>query len=324
MTRQKKLNILFSLLALISILLYVFTWFFTSKVPITESAFLKITNRRVLHVIAMVTAAILISFSSLSFQTITNNRLLTPSMIGFDAIFVATQTFLVFLFTENSKIFSNSYYNFIISTVVMLVITLALYSFILKKNKNQVFVLLLVGIVISTLVRSVTGFLQRIMNPSSLDSALSASLVSITNINTTIIYLVVPIMIVLIYLFYRRKNTYDIMSLGEDQAINLGVNYHKKTNETMVYIAISMAISTALIGPITFLGLLAVNIAREVFKTYKHQVVMIASASFSVIFLVLGQLIIEELGMKVPVTEIINLLGGGYMIYLIWRGNSND
>lgn len=324
MTRQKKLNILFSLLALISILLYVFTWFFTSKVPITESAFLKITNRRVLHVIAMVTAAILISFSSLSFQTITNNRLLTPSMIGFDAIFVATQTFLVFLFTENSKIFSNSYYNFIISTVVMLVITLALYSFILKKNKNQVFVLLLVGIVISTLVRSVTGFLQRIMNPSSLDSALSASLVSITNINTTIIYLVVPIMIVLIYLFYRRKNTYDIMSLGEDRAINLGVNYHKKTNETMVYIAISMAISTALIGPITFLGLLAVNIAREVFKTYKHQVVMIASASFSVIFLVLGQLIIEELGMKVPVTEIINLLGGGYMIYLIWRGNSND
>lgn len=324
MTRQKKINILFSLLALISILLYVFTWFFTSKVPITESAFLKITNRRVLHVIAMVTAAILISFSSLSFQTITNNRLLTPSMIGFDAIFVATQTFLVFLFTENSKIFSNSYYNFIISTVVMLVITLALYSFILKKNKNQVFVLLLVGIVISTLVRSVTGFLQRIMNPSSLDSALSASLVSITNINTTIIYLVVPIMIVLIYLFYRRKNTYDIMSLGEDQAINLGVNYHKKTNETMVYIAISMAISTALIGPITFLGLLAVNIAREVFKTYKHQVVMIASASFSVIFLVLGQLIIEELGMKVPVTEIINLLGGGYMIYLIWRGNSND
>ncbi|HKL94826.1 MAG TPA: iron chelate uptake ABC transporter family permease subunit [Haploplasma sp.] len=324
MTKQKRINIILVTIAIISIVLYLFSWFFLSKDLVTESAFKKIMNTRILHVVAITVSGILIALASLSFQTITNNRLLTPSMIGFDAIFVATQTLLVFIFGQNSSLFANDYFNFIISTVVMLVVTLSLYGFILKKNKNQIFVLLLVGMVISTLVRSLTGFLQRVMNPTALDSVLSASMVSITNINTTIILLVVPIMIVLIGLFYRRRAIYDAMALGEDVAINLGVNYHVRTNETMVYIAISLAISTALIGPVTFLGLVAVNIARELLKSYSHKLVMIGSAAFAVISLVLGQLIIETLNLHVTVTVIINFLGGAYMIYLIWGVNKND
>lgn len=324
MTKTNIYKVALLVASILSIVLYVFTWYLTSNELITQSAFNKIISRRTIHVFAMVIAGILIAFASLSFQTVTNNRLITPSMIGFDAIFIATQTMLVFIFGSTGKFFSNSYYNFIISTVVMLVITLTLYSLVLKKNKNQIFVLLLVGIVISTLVRSITQFLQRIMNPQALDSALSASLVSISNINTSIILLAAPLMIVLIVLFFKERRNYDTMGLGEDNAINLGLNYYFKTNQTMVYIAISMAIATALIGPITFLGLLAVNLAREMFKTYKHQTIMIASACLAIIFLVFGQLIIEELKIKVPVTEFINLVGGSYMIYLIWRGNNND
>ena len=324
MKKHNRLNIILFLTVIISIFLYIFTWYLLGDKAITQSAFNRIINRRSAHVIAMAVAAVLISISSLAFQTLTNNRLLTPSMIGFDSIFVATQTFLVFIFGSSSVVFSSSYFNFIISSVIMIVITLTLYGLILRKNKKQIFVLLLVGIVISTLVNSVTGFIQRIMNPDELDTVISSSMVSIGNINTNIIGLAVPLMIILIFLFYRNKRYYDTMSLGDDAAISLGVNYHVKTNETMVYIAFSMAIATALIGPITFLGLLAVNIARETFKTYKHKVLIVGSSLIAIITMVLGQLFVEQLKLGVPVTIVINLVGGAYMIYLIWRMKPND
>lgn len=324
---MKKLSTLSTLLLLttiISVLMYVFLWYFTNGNNITQSAFNQIISRRLNHVIAMAVGAVLIAVSSLSFQTITNNRLLTPSMIGFDAIFIATQTLLVFIFGQTSKLFTNANYNFLISATLMILITLMIYSFILKKNKQQIFILLLVGLVISTLFSSITGFIQRIMNPNELDTVISASMVSITNINTEILVLVIPLMILLIILFYKNNKYYDTMSLGEDTAISLGVNYYKKTNETLIYISFSMAIATALIGPITFLGLLAVNIAREVFKTYSHKTLMITSSMFAVIALVLGQLVVEQLKLNVPVTVILNLIGGGYMMYLIWRMKPSD
>lgn len=324
MKKLKSLSLILLLITIISIFLYIFLWYFTNGDNVTKSAFDQITARRLKHVIAMTVGAVLIAISSLSFQTITNNRLLTPSMIGFDAIFIATQTLLVFIFGQTSKLFTNANYNFLISAILMIGITLLIYSVILKKNKQQIFILLLVGLVISTLFSSITGFIQRIMNPNELDTVISASMVSITNINTDILILVIPLMIILIIMFYKNNKYYDTMALGEDTAISLGVEYHIKTNETMVYISFSMAIATALIGPITFLGLLAVNIAREVFKTYSHKTLMITSAMFAVIALVLGQLIVEQLNLNVPVTIVLNLIGGAYMMYMIWRMKPSD
>lgn len=322
MNKTKKLNLLILTIAIISVVAYIFLWYITTDLLITKDAFMKIIKRRSYHVLAMAVAAILIAFASLSFQTITNNRLLTPSMIGFDAIFIATQTFLIFIFGQNSKLFANAKINFLISASLMVLLSLLLYSFILKRNKNQIFVLLLVGMVISTLVRSVTGFIQRIMDPNALDAVLSAGMVSITNINTSIVIFVLPLMLLLIVLFYRKNLIYDTMSLGEDMAINLGVNYHKETNTTMIYIALSMAVATALIGPITFLGLLVVNLVRELFGTYYHRIIMISSALIAVVTIVLGQLIVEIFNLGVPVTIIINLVGGAYMMYLIWKVNN--
>lgn len=324
MMKSKKINISLIIFAIIIIFAYIFLWYLTTNSLVTKSAFIKIIKRRSTHVLTMSIAAILIAFASLTFQTITNNRLLTPSMIGFDSIFIFSQTLLVFIFGTSSILFANNKINFLISSLIMVLVSFILYSIILKKNKNQIFVLLLVGMVISTLVRSINGFIQRIMDPNALDAALSSSMVSIGNINSSIALFVVPFMILLIYLFYKNHLVYDTMALGEDIAINLGVSYHKKTNETMIYIAISMAIATALIGPITFLGLLVVNLSKEIFKTYSHKVIMVSSAIIAVIAIVLGQLVVETFNLKIPVTIIINLVGGAYMMYLIWRVNNND
>jgi iron complex transport system permease protein len=159
------------------------------------------------------------------------------------------------------------------------------------------------------------------MDPNQFQSVAIQTEVTISNMNTSIILLVTPLMLIIIGLFVREFKYYDVMSLGENQSIGLGVDYYKKLNISLVYIAVAMSISTALIGPISFLGLIAVNASREILKTYKHGQLAVMSSFIAIIMIVLGQTIIIELGYTTTVTVLISLVGGAYMIYLILKEN---
>jgi iron complex transport system permease protein len=285
------------------------------------SAIKSILSRKSSQVMAMIISAILISSTSLIFQTLTNNRILTPSLIGFDAIFVLVQTVIVFFFTSSSIVYVNPYINFLVAATLMIVLSLLMYRLILRKNRNHIIFLLLVGMVLSTLSRSLATFLQTVMDPEEFQSLLIRTEVSIANMNTTIIWLSLPLMVLIVILIVKNFRSYDVMSLGESQAIGLGVDYAKKLNWGLIYIALAMSISTAMIGPISFLGLIAVNAAREILKTYKHFPLFIASSLIAIIFIVLGQGIIVETGYLTTVTVLISMIGGAYMIYLVLKEN---
>ena len=63
----------------------------------------------------------------------------------------------------------------------------------------------------------------------------------------------------------------DVMSLGREQAVNLGVDYDYVTKHVLVVVTILISVSTALVGPITFLGLLVANVAYQFIHSYKHK-----------------------------------------------------
>ena len=332
MNRRTKLTfIIVASLALVSVIAYLAFWMITSPYDlfpddpaqrlVMREAIFKILNRRFFQVLAMVTAGILISVTALTFQTFTHNRILTPSLIGFDSIFVLSQTMIIFFLTSSSIFYTNLYLNYVVTTLVMVGLTLLLYATVLKKQRNHIIFLLLIGMIISTLTRSIAQFLQTIMDPDEFQYLTIRTEVSITNMNTSIIMLVVPLMILIIGLIVKNHRTFDVMSLGEQEAINLGVPYYKLMNKNLIYIAIAMSIATALIGPISFLGLIAVNIARELLKTYRHLPLMILSSLIAIVFLVLGQTIVSQFDYRTTVPVIISMFGGMYMIYLILKEN---
>ena len=331
MKRNTKIYLTTAIIVVVSLVAYIFLWMLTTDQPLSstdpirnellQQNIKRILSRNTTHLLAMVVSAVLIASTSLVFQTITNNRILTPSLIGFDAIFVTIQTLIIFVFSSNSIFYRNPYINFITATVLMVIVTLAMYRLILRKNRNNIIFLLLVGMVLSTLARSSASFLQTIMEPSEFDQLTLKIQVSVTNINTNIIWLAIPFMIVTLALIFRQIKNYDVMALGEDHAVGLGVRYNHKMNLSLIYIAFAMSISTALVGPLSFLGLIAVNAARELLKTYKHLPLFILSSLIAVIFLVLGQVVVAETGYLTTVTVLINLVGGGYMIYLILKEN---
>lgn len=334
MAKPRKLFIKMGFLVLLSILAYLLFWMVTTdyvlfpkdpeKAKLMKIAIFKIITRRSYQVTAMIASAVLIATTTLVFQTITHNRILTPSLIGFDSIFIISQTAIVFFLTENSLFYQNPYLNFFTTTLLMLLISLTTYKIILRSHKNNIIFLLLFGLILSTLSRSIANFLQTIMDPNQFQSVVIQTEVTLANMNTSIIFIAIPLMVLTTTLIVKDFKYYDIMSLGETHAINLGVDYNKKLNMSLVYIAIAMSVSTALIGPISFLGLIAVNASRELLKTYKHAPLMVMSSFIAIISIVLGQTLVIEMGHITTVSVLISLVGGSYMIHLILKENKND
>jgi len=276
-------------------------------------------SKRIPKVIAICITGGAIAFSSIIFQTITNNRILTPSILGLDSIYTFGQTLCVYFFGIESIMMTNKNVNFFVSVLVMLLGTLLLYKFVFKKGGN-IFVLLLVGTVVGTLFRSMSSFMQVLIDPNDFIALQSKMYASFTNINTDIILIALVLISAIFAFTYKDIKKLDVMNLGREIAINLGIDHDKLSKKLLVVVAILVSISTALVGPITFLGLLVVNLSYEFFKTYKHTYLITGSILISIIALVGGQFIVERvLNFSTTVSIIINFVGGSYFIYMLLK-----
>lgn len=278
-------------------------------------------SKRIPKVIAIAITGGSIAFSSMIFQTVTNNRILTPSILGLDSLYMFVQTISVFLFGASSIFMTNKNVNFLLSVGVMLIGTLVLYKLLFKKNgSNNIFFLLLVGTVLGTLFKSMTSFMQVMIDPNEFEVLQSKMFASFSNVNTDILLISVIAILVIFVLVYDDIKKLDVMLLGRDQAINLGIDFDKFSRKILLIVAILVSISTALVGQITFLGLLVVNLSYQFFNTYKHSYQITGSILISIIALVGGQFVVERiLNFGSTVSIIINFIGGIYFIYLLMK-----
>lgn len=280
---------------------------------------------RLRKLILMILVGGAIAASVVIFQAITTNRLLTPSIMGLDAVYMFVKVLLVFAFGVQSVLVTNLYLNFIITLVVMVVFSLLLFQGIFKIGDVSVYFILLVGVILGTFFKSITGFLELIINPEDYLAVQSAMFANFDASNSKLVTLCGIILIVLIIVTVLLIPYLDVLLLGRDQAINLGVSYKTLTRLLLILVAILVSISTALVGPITFLGLLTVNLAHEMMRTYEHKYILPATICISWLSLFIAQAVVENLfEATTQVSIIIDLIGGSYFIYLlIKRRNAN-
>lgn len=280
--------------------------------------------RRGRSVVAIIIVGGAIASSTLFFQTITNNRILTPSIIGLDSLYMLIQTLLVFLFGTIGLVAINKYVNFGLSIVFMVLFAVLLYALMFKKEGQNLYFLLLVGIVFGTLFSSLSTFLQVMIDPNEFLTIQNRMFASFSNINVDLLWLSIVILAATVLYIWPYLRYLDAISLGRDQAINLGVPYDKAIRKFLVVIALLVSVSTALVGPVLFLGLLVANVARELMPTYKHTHLAITSVLVSSIALVGGTLLVERVfTYSAPLSVIINFVGGIYFIYLLLRGTKS-
>ncbi|WP_339149643.1 MULTISPECIES: iron chelate uptake ABC transporter family permease subunit [unclassified Sutcliffiella] len=276
--------------------------------------------RRAMKVLAIILTGGSIAFSTVIFQTITSNRILTPSIIGLDSLYLLVQTFIIFVFGSASFIVANKEVNFLLSVSCMVLFALLLYKFLFKGEGRNIYFLLLVGIVFGTLFGSLSTFMQVLIDPNEFMLVQDRMFASFNNVNTELLFVSIVLLIGIGFYVSRYLKYLDVLALGREQAINLGVPYNFIVQRFLIIIAILVSIATALVGPITFLGLLVANITYQFMKTYRHIYLLTASILISVVALVGGQLIVERVfTFSTTLSVIINFTGGVYFIYLLLK-----
>ena len=272
---------------------------------------------------ALLLVAFAIAVSTVLFQTITNNRILTPSIMGFDALYVLLQTVMVFTLGSAAVSAIDARLMFAVEIVVMVFFSLILYRFLFSGSVRGLHLLMLIGIVFGVLFRSLAGFLQRVIDPNEFVVLQDRLFASFNTVDANLLGVSFLLIGAVCLAAWRIFHVFDVMSLGRETAIMLGVDHQRMTLVILVMVTVLVSVSTALVGPVTFFGLLVANLAYLLLPSGKHHHLLPAAALIAIICLVGGQTVLERLlAFDTALSIVIEFAGGLFFILFILRGTA--
>lgn len=268
--------------------------------------------------IVMLITAFAIAGASLVFQTIINNIIVTPCLLGMNALYSLIHTAVVFVAGSTSLLATNSNLSFAVDLVLMAVVATTVYGYLFKKTHHNVLYILLIGTVLTSFFSSIQTTMTRIMDPNEYDSLLETLVASFENVNAEVIAASMVVLALVIFVLRRELALLDVISLGKEQAINLGVDYDKCIRKLLIGVTLCIAVATAMVGPISFLGLIMANLSRQFLRTFRHSQLVLGSTLFGMAILIGGELIVERVyHYAVPISVFIGVFGGLYFLYLL-------
>lgn len=263
-------------------------------------------------------AGFAISAAAIVFQTIIRNTIVTPCLLGMNSLYLLIHTAVVFFLGSGSLFAVNPVYAFAADVIVMGVVAGFIYYTIFQKTGGNVLYVLLIGTVLSTFFSSMQNSLTRIMDPNEYDALLNSLTASFTNVNAACIIPGALLLAAIAWWLRKDLAILDVISLGREQAVSLGVDYERTLRRLMVGVALYIAVATALVGPLSFLGLITANVARQLFTTYRHTWLIAGSACVGMLILTAGQFVVEHVMVyAVPVSVFVTIGGGIYFLYLV-------
>ncbi|QGU06680.1 Iron-uptake system permease protein FeuC [Corynebacterium occultum] len=301
----------------------VFTWgliWWDNPMPVGHPGFVLIAERRMESVFVMAIVAVCQALATVSFQTVTNNRIITPSIMGFEALYTVIHTTTVFLFGATALLATRNLEMFLGQMAVMVLLSLALYSWLLTGKRGNMHAMLLVGIVIGGGLGSLSTFMQRALTPSEFD-VLSARLFgSVNNAETEYFPIAIPLVLIAGVLLVLNSRNLNVVSLGRDTTTNLGMNHRRNSIYTLILVSVLMAVSTSLVGPMTFLGFLVATLAYQFADTYDHRYIFPMAVLLGFVVLTGSYFIMNHIfNAQGVVSIIIELIGGSVFLIVILR-----
>ena len=281
-----------------------------------------IAERRMNSVIAMAVVAVCQAVATVAFQAVTNNRIITPSIMGFESLYVAIHTSTVYFLGAAGLNNARTLEMFVVQLVLMVGLSLILYTWLLAGDNPNMHAMLLVGIVLGGGLGSVSTFMQRLLTPSEFDVLTARLFGSVNNADPSYYPLAVPLVLVAAGLMYVNSRRLNVLGLGRDVAVNLGVNHKKHAVYALVLVSVLMAVSTALVGPMTFLGFLVATLAYQFADTYDHRYVFPMAALLGYCILAGAYFIMNHIFYAQGVVSIIIELVGGltFLIVVLRKG----
>lgn len=294
------------------------TYLLINAHPENPKLFQYILSLRIPTLVVMLIASFAIGSASLIFQSIINNRIVTPCLLGMNAMYTLVHTAVIFVAGSGSILATSPNLSFAIDLIVMSVVATFIYSFMFEKTGNNVLYVLLIGTVLSSFFGSIQSTMIRVMDPNEYDALLTTLVADFNNVNVEVICFSLILLMALTIFLWKDLMLLDVITLGKEQAINLGVDYERTVRRLLLGVVLCIAVATAMVGPISFLGLIIANLARQLLKTHKHSQLILGSALMGMLAIIAGQLVSQHIfSYAVPISTFITIGGGVYFLYLL-------
>ena len=276
-------------------------------------------------IVAFILVGIACSFSTISFQTLSQNKLLTPNILGVDSFYVLIQTLSIFVFGSQSLSKATSIWDFLLTITLTMSLSTYLSFTLLKKFKRDLFLFLMIGMILGTFFNNVSNFMQVILDPNEYDHLQGKLFASFSNVKPDHLTIAAILIAIICLFLWHLAPQLDVLHLGNDHAINLGIDLRRLQLMTLFAITALVGISTALVGPTSFLGFIVANIAYHLMKTYRHQSLFLAGSLIAILLLILGEFLVEHIfSFNTTLNVIIEFTGGCYFIgQILYERNGN-
>ncbi|OPA79470.1 iron ABC transporter permease [Paenibacillus selenitireducens] len=255
-------------------------------------------------------------------QGLTRNGLADPGILGINA--GAGAAIVIFTFLFQGLPTSTGWFAIMAKPLFGLVGGLAaaalIFVFAWKRGKLDPQRLILVGIAIGSGFGAVSLFLSLKMNPQDFEMATVWLTGSIWNANWAYIAAMLPWLLILLPIVYRKAHLLDLLQLEEISVKGLGVSTER---EKMILLLCCIGVVSACVsvsGNIGFVGLLAPHMARRLVGI-RHQYVLPISGTLGMLLVVLSDFISKTVfkPVELPVGIVISLIGVPYFIYLLFK-----
>ncbi len=261
-----------------------------------------------------------IAVSTVLFQTVTANRILTPALMGLDALYQLIQTGLVFMLGAVGAAILDPQFMFLAQCAVMTGFACVLYRSLFSGRLQSLHLLMLVGLVIGVLFRSLSHLMQRIMAPNDFMVLQDRLFANFNTVNSDVLMISAASVLVVTLAGVHRLAVFDVLALGREIAISLGVDYRRTVTQILILISVLVSVATALVGPVTFFGLLVASLAYQIAGSSKHRHVLPIAVLLAMATLIIGQMVLERVfAFDTALSIIIEFAGGLAFIFLVLR-----
>jgi len=276
--------------------------------------------KRLARLAAMFIGGVCVACSSIVFQTITGNRIMTPAIMGYEAVYLLWQALLVLAMGTYSLVALSSSGNFALSVLLLLGYSWMIHRWLFRDSSNNVYVLLLVGLVLTMVISTFTQFVQLRVSPGEFSVLLGFSQASFNRAQPEQLLYSAAAVIGVLLIGRQALPALDVLSLGRDQATSLGVDYAREVRLYLALIATLVAVSTSLLGPTAFMGIFVANATYALARTFRHRITLPMGSAIAIAIFISAQLLVEHLfNYKTTVGILVNLLCGGYFLVLMVR-----
>ena len=282
--------------------------------------FAYVIPKRLERLATMVIGGICVAWSAITFQSLTGNRILTPAIMGYEAVYLLFQALLMLMLGTRSLMLLGEHGNAALSILLMLGYSWTLQRWLFRDDRDNVYFLLLVGLVLTMVITTFTQFVQLKMSPGEFSILIGYSQATFGNANASQLLYATLIVATICLVGLKSLPMLDVLLLGREQAMSLGIDYRRCVQRQLFLIAALVAVSTSLLGPTAFMGIFVANTAYALAGTYRHRVTLPLGCAIAIALFILAQLLVEHLfNYTTTVGILVNLVCGAYFLSLMVR-----